>query len=114
MNNKKENKMKDTLYELSAERMSEFDQDGWCLGGPCVDAVDEPSLEDAISHIDTCCAAVLADDDGNWDSDINIDSIPSVWQSQEFLSDWLDTGDLVPSAWQDDIRHQLTVLKLTQ
>ena len=104
--------MQDTLYELSAERMSELGEYGWCISGPCQTAVDEPSLEDAIAHIDSCCAAVLADDDGNWDSDI--DSIPSVWQSQEFLSDWLDTGDLVPTAWQDDVRHQLTVLKLAQ
>jgi len=105
--------MQDTLYELSGEKMGELGEYGWVFGGPCISAVDEPSLEDAIAHIDTCCAAVLADEDGNWLLDIDRDSIPSVWQSQEFLTDWLDT-DSIPSAWQDDIRHQITVLKLAQ
>jgi len=105
--------MQDTLYELSGEKMGELGEYGWCFGGPCVDAVKEPSLEDAISHIDTCCAAVLTEESINGDPDLDTDSIPSVWQSQEFLTEWLDT-DSIPSAWQDDIRHQLTVLKLAQ
>ena len=52
--------MKYSLYNEAQWFMADhFNEDSWAENGPMVDAMGEPTLEDALYHIISCCSTVL-------------------------------------------------------
>mgnify|MGYP001182634965 CR=1 FL=1 len=88
-------------------------QPGWLWDGPVPDALSEPTLIDALYHIETCCYTVLTTDpntgDDIEDKDNDADLGESNW-SYSILTDLIETfRENDKNEWAEELEKVLEI-----
>lgn len=110
--------MKYSLYNEAQWFMEEeFREHSWAENGPMVDAMGEPTLEDALYHIISCCSAVLdGGDSESWPEWLEpegkaFDSNTDIALLKAF-DQYMEYGDHINHPWRKEIKELLFLAEL--